>query len=107
MPDAVAPHPRGICDRRHRDDDPVAPAADRGRRFPPRHLRHPLARALPHVEGSPDGLKAMGAATGPPPPPPPPPAAPPPPPPGGGGRAAPPPFPPPPPARGGAGPRGR
>ena len=49
MPDAAAPGARGICDRRHRDDDPVAPAPRRQSRIPPRRLRHPLARALPRA----------------------------------------------------------
>ena len=38
MPDAAAPGARGICDRRHRDDDPVAPAPDRRPRIHRRGL---------------------------------------------------------------------
>src|SRR5207253_1978109 len=49
MRDAAAAGARRICHRRHRDDDPAAPALGRRARFPRRRLRHPLARTLPRA----------------------------------------------------------
>src|SRR5579862_6926842 len=46
VPDASAARLGGICDRRHRDDDPAPPAPRRRARLHRRRLRHSLARTL-------------------------------------------------------------
>ncbi len=51
MPDAAASGIGGICDRRHRDYDPIASATRHRRRFYRRRLRHRLARTFRRASG--------------------------------------------------------
>src|SRR6185436_15097667 len=63
MPDAPAPRPGGVRDRRHRHDHPAAPTAHRRAGLPQRRLRHPLAGRFRRREGLERSPRPMSRVT--------------------------------------------